>query len=82
MVAYQNVKLTIPTTCPQVLRELMTACWNDNPKQRPSFQNIIEWLERIPQEEIAQWPTTSPSLSNVVIIENNTNTNANNTTTY
>jgi tRNA A-37 threonylcarbamoyl transferase component Bud32 len=74
MVAYQKAKLKLPTDCPPVLAQLMIDCWNDIPEQRPSFQIILERLNKIPQEEIATWPTRLQPLPNITESENNTNT--------
>jgi len=52
----------------------MIDCWNDIPEQRPSFQIILERLNKIPQEEIATWPTRLQPLPNITESENNTNT--------
>jgi serine/threonine protein kinase len=35
---------TIPSNCPVELRQLMEICWNKHPEQRPTFENICEYL--------------------------------------
>jgi serine/threonine protein kinase len=37
----------IPNDCPPGLIELMKTCWSDEPSQRPSFEQIIEYLNRL-----------------------------------
>jgi predicted Ser/Thr protein kinase len=36
---------TIPSDCPQKLRELMQMCWKKQPEQRPNFEMICEMLQ-------------------------------------
>lgn len=36
-----------PRDCPEELKELMEKCWNDNPDDRPSFENIRSLLRNI-----------------------------------
>ncbi|XP_043711725.1 serine/threonine-protein kinase CTR1-like isoform X2 [Telopea speciosissima] len=46
-VAFQNRRLVIPpNTCP-MLASLMESCWADDPKQRPSFANIVDSLKKL-----------------------------------
>jgi hypothetical protein len=47
---YQTPK--IPDDCPESLSELMTACWNVKPEQRPSFKNIVATLERLKNAQV------------------------------
>jgi len=35
---------TVPPSCPQGLKELMVACWDDSPSRRPTFDRIYEFL--------------------------------------
>jgi hypothetical protein len=35
----------IPSDAPQKLHELMKMCWNQQPEQRPDFENICAMLE-------------------------------------
>merc|ERR1712066_353478 len=37
----------VPPDCPESLRRLMIACWNQAPKERPHFQEILKVLQRI-----------------------------------
>mmetsp|Transcript_50313 Transcript_50313/g.106946 ORF Transcript_50313/g.106946 Transcript_50313/m.106946 type:complete len:391 (-) Transcript_50313:100-1272(-) len=34
----------VPKDCPKQLKELMTSCWAHDPKQRPSFEKVVEYL--------------------------------------
>ncbi|XP_028777697.1 serine/threonine-protein kinase CTR1 [Neltuma alba] len=46
-VAFQNRKLAIPLNISPVLASLMESCWADDPKERPSFSNIVESLKKL-----------------------------------
>ena len=35
----------IPNNCPEEIGELMELCWDANPKKRPTFLEIIKFLE-------------------------------------
>jgi len=41
----ENVRPTIPKSCPGELALLMTKCWAPNPKSRPGWDAIIRDLE-------------------------------------
>jgi serine/threonine protein kinase len=41
-VSNRNERPEIPENCPKKLRQLMERCWHKDPKQRPSFQEILE----------------------------------------
>jgi ankyrin repeat protein len=40
----KKLRPTIPTTCPPQLSCLMERCWDDDPNNRPSFQDIVQEL--------------------------------------
>jgi hypothetical protein len=43
----------IPKECPAVLRDVLQMCWQKDPEQRPSFEDIVVLLEQaIPQREL------------------------------
>ncbi|KAI9106679.1 hypothetical protein K1719_022207 [Acacia pycnantha] len=46
-VAFQNRKLSIPPNISPILASLMESCWDDDPKKRPSFSNIVESLKKL-----------------------------------
>ncbi|XP_054796181.1 serine/threonine-protein kinase CTR1 isoform X2 [Prosopis cineraria] len=46
-VAFQNRKLAIPPNISPVLASLMESCWDDDPKNRPSFSSIVESLKKL-----------------------------------
>ncbi|RZC51997.1 hypothetical protein C5167_020417 [Papaver somniferum] len=53
-VAFQNRRLTIPqNTCPKLV-SLMEACWLDDPKQRPSFKDIVDILKKLLKSPVQQ----------------------------
>ena len=37
---------TIPSDCPIQIKNLIERCWNQEPKQRPTMQQIIEYLDK------------------------------------
>ncbi|KAF3794001.1 Serine/threonine-protein kinase [Nymphaea thermarum] len=46
-VAFQNRRLVIPPNTNPTLAALMEACWASDPKQRPSFANIVDTLKKL-----------------------------------
>jgi Protein tyrosine kinase. len=38
---------SIPKNCPIELKNLVLACWAENPAERPSFEEILKILSRI-----------------------------------
>uniref|UniRef100_A0A8C4S597 non-specific protein-tyrosine kinase n=1 Tax=Erpetoichthys calabaricus TaxID=27687 RepID=A0A8C4S597_ERPCA len=40
-----------PENCPDIIYKLMLACWNDRPKERPSFKELSEQLVNFNQNE-------------------------------
>lgn len=45
-IAACGLRPDIPKDCPQVLRSLMTRCWNSCPSKRPQFSEILSVLVR------------------------------------
>jgi len=41
----QGLTPTIPSNCPEKLRQLMEMCWKKQPEQRPNFETICQILE-------------------------------------
>ncbi|KGN60414.2 serine/threonine-protein kinase CTR1 [Cucumis sativus] len=59
-VAFQNRKLSIPSSTSPLLASLIESCWADDPVQRPSFASIVESLKKLlksPQQLIAMGGT-------------------------
>jgi len=46
-VAYNGLRLAIPSHCPPILAEIMLSCWQDNPHSRPDFEAIFQKLEQL-----------------------------------
>ncbi len=44
----------IPTNCPTSLRNLICACWDADPKKRPSFKEILEQLDHVLVDVVVQ----------------------------
>ncbi|XP_033636072.1 mitogen-activated protein kinase kinase kinase 20-like [Asterias rubens] len=50
-VVEKNERLTIPSTCPEKLANLIQPCWETDPKKRPSFKEILKTLDRLIEDE-------------------------------
>jgi hypothetical protein len=46
-VAYQNWRPTVPPECPPGYAEIMTACWHQDPEQRPTVQQLLRSLQKL-----------------------------------
>lgn len=46
-----GLRPTIPPSCSKELETLITACWNQDPEVRPSFDEIVERLESLSWED-------------------------------
>jgi hypothetical protein len=46
-VAYQNWRPVVPDNCPPGFAELMTACWHQDPEQRPTVQQLLSTLQKL-----------------------------------
>jgi hypothetical protein len=44
-------RLEKPDKCPDSMYELMTECWNENPKQRPTMSQVGAKLSKIVDEK-------------------------------
>ncbi|XP_051788823.1 protein-tyrosine kinase 6-like [Erpetoichthys calabaricus] len=44
-------RMPLPENCPDIIYKLMLACWNDRPKERPSFKELSEQLVNFNQNE-------------------------------
>jgi serine/threonine protein kinase len=40
-------RLPCPAYCPKILYETMQKCWNINPKQRPSFDELVDQVKNV-----------------------------------
>ena len=52
----KSARLDIPTDperCPLVLQRLLASCWDDQPSNRPSAEEMLIQLEAITQERMA-----------------------------
>ncbi|XP_072034755.1 uncharacterized protein [Amphiura filiformis] len=46
-VAQNNLRPTIPETCPDDLKRLLKSCWEDDRKRRPKIDEVVEAIVRI-----------------------------------
>ncbi|KAL5279348.1 hypothetical protein ACFFRR_003750 [Megaselia abdita] len=54
-------RLTKPENCSNDFYELMLACWRHDPSERPSFKELLEWIQRLKQPLYANIDTLSDS---------------------
>lgn len=47
LVVEKGYRLPIPSGCPPVMTTLMQLCWQTEPKQRPTFKQILTTLDQI-----------------------------------
>ena len=45
-----GIKLTLPTGCPRAYSMLVKKCWDQKPKERPSFDDLVAQLQLIKPE--------------------------------
>jgi len=48
----EGIRLSIDAQVPNVLKEIILACWKPNPNERPSFQDIFNRLEILREGQI------------------------------
>lgn len=48
-VLQQGMRPPIPPKCPAPLAKLMRACWDSDPNRRPSFEQLVQALEAMPE---------------------------------
>jgi len=48
--AEENLRPTIPESCPKQMKELIRDCWNPDPRQRPNVHQVIQALEAMEQD--------------------------------
>ncbi|XP_076252748.1 mitogen-activated protein kinase kinase kinase 10-like isoform X1 [Rhynchophorus ferrugineus] len=58
-VAVNKLTLPIPSTCPQPWRELMEKCWESDPHNRPTFEQILQDLDHIFNSSFTKTPHES-----------------------
>jgi hypothetical protein len=47
MIAYKDWRPEIPPNCPPGYVELMTSCWQEDPEQRPTAQQLLKRLQKL-----------------------------------
>ncbi|XP_038065016.1 fibroblast growth factor receptor 3-like [Patiria miniata] len=48
----RGYRMSRPTNCKKQLYSIMRSCWHKNPKERPTFQNVVENLEALLSQEM------------------------------
>ncbi|XP_033726349.1 tyrosine-protein kinase CSK-like [Pecten maximus] len=53
MMAKVNVgnRMEAPPRCPKAIYDVMMLCWQHDPKSRPSFQRLCEYIQKIRKNE-------------------------------
>merc|ERR1711915_383808 len=46
-VAKENLRPPLPVSTPNNLKAIVNQCWSQDPKNRPSFEEIIRLLDRV-----------------------------------
>ncbi|XP_046846393.1 mitogen-activated protein kinase kinase kinase 20-like [Xenia sp. Carnegie-2017] len=59
LVVTKQKRLTIPSTCPSPFSKLMQQCWKTDPKERPSFKEILPLIENMDCNESLEEETNS-----------------------
>ncbi|OWF42352.1 mitogen-activated protein kinase kinase kinase 20-like [Mizuhopecten yessoensis] len=59
LVVERGERLTVPSSCPATFAKLMEECWNIEPKQRPSFRDILSRLHTMLNDETLPEETNS-----------------------
>jgi serine/threonine protein kinase len=44
---FEGNRLPCPSHCPVILYEMMLKCWNLNPKQRPTFDQLVDQVKSV-----------------------------------
>ena len=47
LVLTQRLRLPLPSRWPKVMNDILAACWRTQPKDRPSTQRLLFWLNQI-----------------------------------
>ena len=51
LAVYQSgYRLAIPENCPAGIAEVIKSCWNNNPEERPDFEQMSNYFRDIPEE--------------------------------
>ena len=52
MVAYEGLRPTLSSNCLKSIRSLFTKCTSDKADSRPSFEEIVDYLDQIVRKEV------------------------------
>ncbi|CAH1790216.1 unnamed protein product [Owenia fusiformis] len=59
LVVEMGERLTIPSSCPHVFADLLQSCWDTQPKERPTFREILYQLDNMFDDESLSDETNS-----------------------
>lgn len=65
----EGFRMEQPQSCSNELYEIMTRCWGDNPDDRPSFEELIEWFESLLQNNTNYLDLSPQLVSNPAYLE-------------
>ncbi|XP_059094700.1 proto-oncogene tyrosine-protein kinase receptor Ret-like [Tigriopus californicus] len=65
----EGFRMERPQSCSMELYDVMTRCWNDNPDERPSFEELIDWLESLLQTNTNYLDLSPMLVSNPAYLE-------------
>jgi len=63
MIAYEGWRPQLPEDCPPGYADLMTACWHEDPEQRPTGQQLLRRLQKMYVQAKQQFLTTRAGTS-------------------
>ena len=49
-----SVRMEKPYDCPDEIYNIMLECWNENPKERPTFKEIYTKFEKLTQDNACE----------------------------
>ncbi|ESO97140.1 hypothetical protein LOTGIDRAFT_180583 [Lottia gigantea] len=59
LIVEKGERLTIPSTCPPCFGKLMRHCWENDPKKRPQFKQILLELDKLLHDDLLADVTNS-----------------------
>ncbi|KAG2437968.1 hypothetical protein HXX76_005583 [Chlamydomonas incerta] len=54
-VCAEGLRPLLPRSCPPGFAALMNACWAKEPRERPSFSQVVDALDKLAAEELPRW---------------------------
>lgn len=70
-VGTQKIRPSVPSSCPSGWARLMVDCWAEDPEARPSFDEVIQRLQHLNEDEASPSTSTSSATSEGTSISRN-----------